>query len=59
MKFKVYKDRRGEWRWRLLAANNRKIADSGEGYLNQSDALDAIKLVCAADENTKIEIQEK
>jgi len=45
MRFHVYKDRAGEWRWRLLAGNNRIIADSGEGYNNKQDCLHAIGLV--------------
>lgn len=32
MKFVIYKDARGEWRWRLKSANNRTVADSAEGY---------------------------
>jgi len=32
MKVKIYKDKTGEWRWRLLAKNNKIVADSGEGY---------------------------
>lgn len=39
------KDARGEWRWHLKAANNRIIANSGEGYQNEKDCLDAIQLV--------------
>ena len=30
--FHRYRDRRGQWRWRFVAANGRIIADSGEGY---------------------------
>lgn len=45
MRYKVYKDARGEWRWRLLAANNQIIATSGEGYQNKQDCLSAIELV--------------
>jgi uncharacterized protein YegP (UPF0339 family) len=45
MTYHLYKDAAGEWRWRLLAANNRNIADSGEGYINKQDCLDAIELV--------------
>lgn len=45
MKFGVYKDARGEFRWRLVAANGRTIADSGEGYRVKSDCLAAIQLV--------------
>jgi uncharacterized protein len=45
MRFHVYQDTRKEWRWRLLAANNRTIADSGEGYHNKQDCLHAIRLI--------------
>lgn len=31
MKFTLYKDRKKEWRWRLIK-NGRIIGDSGEGY---------------------------
>lgn len=41
----VYEDASGEWRWQLRAANNRLIADSGEGYHNKQDCLHAIALV--------------
>lgn len=43
--YSVYKDAKGEWRWRLVAANNRIIADSGEGYHNRQDCLAAIELI--------------
>jgi uncharacterized protein len=45
MKYSLYKDSQGYWRWTLYAANNRKIADSGESYYNKSDATSAIDLV--------------
>lgn len=45
MYFSVYTDRVFQWRWTLYAANNRKIADSAEGYHNKSDCLHAIQLV--------------
>ena len=50
MHFSVYQDRAGEWRWTLYAANNRKIANSGEGCKNKSDCESAIKLVKSAAE---------
>lgn len=34
-----------QWRWTLYAANNRKIANSGESYWNKADAEHAIDLV--------------
>lgn len=48
MAYYVYKDTAGQWRWYLRAANNRKIADSGESYQNKSDCLAAIDLVKAS-----------
>jgi uncharacterized protein len=45
MNYWIYKDKAGEWRWYLKAANNRKLADSGEGYKNKQDCKDAIDLV--------------
>lgn len=47
-RFKCYRDEAGMWRWRLLAANNRILADSGEGYSRQRDARRAIRVVRAA-----------
>ncbi|OJU82877.1 MAG: hypothetical protein BGO11_20840 [Solirubrobacterales bacterium 70-9] len=35
--FYVYRDRAGEWRWRLRAAGNHEIiADSAEAYVSKS-----------------------
>ena len=44
MWYHLYKDTAGYWRWRLYAANNRKIADSGEGYWNKADCQHGIDL---------------
>jgi uncharacterized protein YegP (UPF0339 family) len=45
MAYYMYRDVQGQWRWYLLAANNRKIAESGEGYHNKQDCRNAITLV--------------
>jgi uncharacterized protein YegP (UPF0339 family) len=45
MFYNIYKDSAGQWRWRLYAANNKIIANSGEGYFNKADCLSAIALV--------------
>ncbi|MBN2130923.1 MAG: DUF1508 domain-containing protein [Sedimentisphaerales bacterium] len=45
MYYTVYRDTQNHWRWRLQAANNEVIADSGEGYYNKQDCLNAIQLV--------------
>lgn len=44
MKFHIYQDKRGEWRWRLKARNGRIVADSGEGYANQGNAVRAVRV---------------
>ena len=43
--FILYKDKRGEFRWRFRANNNKIVADSGEGYINKSDCLRGIEIV--------------
>lgn len=44
MKFHVYKVRRGEYRWRLIA-NGKILADSAEGYTTKQSCKDGIELV--------------
>ena len=48
MNFYIYTDKQGYWRWYLSAANNKKVADSGEGYNNKNDCLHGIELVKSA-----------
>jgi uncharacterized protein YegP (UPF0339 family) len=43
--FEVYKDRGGEFRWRLQAANNEIVADSNEGYSSKASCLNGIDVV--------------
>jgi uncharacterized protein YegP (UPF0339 family) len=45
MVFYVYKDARGEYRWRLVARNNQIIAVSGEGYVAKPSCFAGITLV--------------
>lgn len=45
MRFQVYQDGSGQWRWRLLAANGKVIADSGEAYTRKRDCERAVLLV--------------
>lgn len=45
MAYYVYKDSQGYWRWRLVSANKRIIADSGESYYNKQDCIAGINLV--------------
>ena len=44
MKYVMYKDRLNQWRWQLISANSKIIADSGEGYFNKADCLNGINL---------------
>ena len=46
--FTMYKDKKGEWRWRLQARNKRIVADSGEGYSNKAKCKRAILRVANA-----------
>lgn len=48
MYYELYYESYQGWRWTLFAANHRKIANSGEGYVNKSDALSAINMVKAS-----------
>lgn len=52
MKFVQYKDVRGEWRWRLVAANGKIVADSGEGYKNEADCNHGVSLVMGTNNQT-------
>jgi len=45
MFYLIYKDVQNQWRWRLYAANNRIIANSGDGYHDKKACLLAISLV--------------
>ncbi len=54
MKFEVYKDKAGEYRWRLLASNGQLTADSGEGYTRRKDAHRAIAALLTAINDTVI-----
>ncbi len=45
MKFVLYKDKRGEWRWRLKAANGNIICVSSEGYSSKQSAQQSIQSV--------------
>ncbi len=44
-KFEVYKDAKGEFRWRLVASNGQTIATGGEGYKAKASVLNGIESV--------------
>lgn len=45
MAYYKWKDASGQWRWYLQAANGRKVAESGESYVNEGDCDRGIELV--------------
>lgn len=38
-KWEIYKDARGEWRWRRTASNGEIVDSSPEGYVNKSGCI--------------------
>jgi hypothetical protein len=44
-KFELYKDAKGEFRWRLVASNGQAIASGGEGYKTREGAKAGIESV--------------
>jgi uncharacterized protein YegP (UPF0339 family) len=44
-KFEIFKDKAGQYRWRLVAPNGKSIAESGEGYSSRQACLDGIESV--------------
>ena len=55
-KFEIYKDRKGEFRWRLRANNNQVIA-SGEGYTTKAACKNGIASVKKNAGRAKVEDQ--
>lgn len=43
--FEVYKDKSGEFRWRLVAHNKQVIATCGQGYSDKRDCMNGIESV--------------
>ncbi|WP_255196069.1 HVO_2922 family protein [Halorarius litoreus] len=43
--FELYRDREGQYRWRLVHRNGNIIADSGEGYTTPQKARQGIDSV--------------
>lgn len=56
MKFIIYKDKKGEYRWTLKARNGRKIADSAEGYKSRWNCTDRILSIQQAFESDNVQI---
>jgi uncharacterized protein YegP (UPF0339 family) len=50
LRAELYRDAKGEWRWRVHAANGRIVADSGEGYKRKDDCAHGLRLVTGVHE---------
>lgn len=53
-KFELFKDRKGEFRWRLISSQ-KVIATSGEGYSKKAGARQGIRAVVKAVTGTQTE----
>ena len=42
-KIEIYKDKKGEFRWRLVAPNGQQIANGGEGYASKANCKKGIE----------------
>ena len=42
MKFKIYRDTAGEFRWKLLATDDQIVVDSHRGYARREDVYRAV-----------------
>ncbi len=50
MQFELYKDKKGEFRWRLRHANGNILATASEGYKAKASAVKCIDAVKASTE---------
>jgi uncharacterized protein YegP (UPF0339 family) len=56
MKFEIYADASGSYRWRLVASNGQTVASSGESFASKANARRAAENV--KDNAAKAEIVE-
>ena len=54
-RFEIYKDKSGEFRWRLVHTNGQTIANSGEGYKAKANAIGGIDSVKENAPNATVE----
>lgn len=45
LQFQISKNKKGEFRWKLRAGNNKVLATSSEGYQAKADCKHAIELI--------------
>jgi uncharacterized protein len=54
--FYIYRDRGGSWRWSLVAANGKTVADSAEGYSSRSACVEAMNRVGRLINDTRLHL---
>ena len=59
MRFELYKDGSGDWRWRLRTQNGNVVADSAEGYRHRADCERGIEIVRSASAATIVDMSAK
>ena len=47
-RFEVFADTRGKFRWRLVEANGRIVAEGGQGYVGRKGAIAAVEKLAGA-----------
>ena len=52
--FEIFKDTKGEFRWRLKAANNAVIATGAQGYKAKADCEHGVDLVMTGAAKAKV-----
>ncbi|OGN91045.1 MAG: hypothetical protein A2158_07240 [Chloroflexi bacterium RBG_13_46_14] len=57
VKFEIYKDKSGQFRWRLVHTNGQIIANSGESYKAKKNAMGGIKIGRRKDRLRELDIQ--
>ena len=58
MKIQFYKSKKnGQWYWRAVARNGKKVAGGSEGYHNRNDAIKGFRALQKIIASGNIEIQ--
>ncbi len=58
-RFEVFKDIAGNWRWKLYASNNERIAVSGESFASSQEAVRSCETVRRAALGAPIAIRQQ
>jgi len=58
-RFQLFRDRSGDWRWRLRHANGNVIADCGEGYSSRQKAEQGLQSVKSNAPGAEVELARK